>query len=91
MGSIGLGKSHPQNKDELEQIVEWKPVGSTDSTLNNGEESVNNPIRQPLSIINLGGGKERLQGVVSRKHEARKIDEEFSSDIEEDQEKIYPN
>jgi len=35
LGATGLGKGHPQNNDELEQIVEWEPVGGTDGALDN--------------------------------------------------------
>lgn len=41
-----------------------------------------------LSIIDLASGKQSIKRVIPRDQEPGKVDEEFSSDIEEDQEKI---
>lgn len=44
----GLGKSHPQNEDELEGVVEGEPVNRADSALEHCEEGENDPVCQPL-------------------------------------------
>jgi hypothetical protein len=41
---LGLGERHPQDKDELEGVVEGEPVDSVDGGLKNGQESVDNPV-----------------------------------------------
>ncbi|KAL7354177.1 hypothetical protein ACKS0A_05223 [Histoplasma ohiense] len=84
----GLGKSHPQNKNKFEKIVEWKPIGSTDSALDNSETGIDNPVRQPLSIICLCGCKQSLERVVSRNKKACEVDQESSTNVEENQEKV---
>jgi len=81
-------KSHPEHEDEFEGIVEWKPVYSVYSTLEDGEEGIDNPISQPLSIIRLARTEECLERVVARNDKAGSIDEELSSDVEEDEEEI---
>lgn len=39
---------------------------------------------QPLSVINLAGAEECLQGIITRKHETSEIDQELAADVEED-------
>jgi hypothetical protein len=36
----GLGESHPEDKDELESVVEREPVDSTDGTFKHAIENV---------------------------------------------------
>jgi hypothetical protein len=88
LSAVGLGERHPQNEDELEDVVEGEPVGGIDGTLNNSEEGVNNPVRQPLSIICLARGEHGIERVVARNQETGKVDEELASDVEEDQEGV---
>jgi len=88
LGSIGHGEGHPQDQDELEHIVEGEPVDGIDDTLKNREEGVDNPVCQPLGVINLGGTEQCLQRVVSRNHESSKVDEEFAADVKEDKEEV---
>lgn len=41
---LGLGESHPEDKDELEDVVEWEPVDGVNSGLDNGQEGVDDPV-----------------------------------------------
>jgi hypothetical protein len=43
---------------------------------------------QPLGVIALAGGEESLEGVVGGDDEAGGVDEELSSNVEEDQEEV---
>jgi hypothetical protein len=43
---------------------------------------------QPLGVIGLASAEEGLEGVVGRDDEAGGVDEELSSDVEEDQEEV---
>ncbi len=43
---------------------------------------------QPLSIVNLVIAEQCLEGVVSGKDEAGKVDKELASDVEEDEEEV---
>lgn len=40
----GLGKAHPEDKDEFECVVEWEPIHSVDGALKDRQEGVDNPI-----------------------------------------------
>lgn len=91
LSAVELGKRHPENKDELEDVVEREPVRGVDSALNNGQEGKNHPVSQPLSIISSTRSKQCLKRVITGDQESRKIHQEFSSDIEEDEEKVYSN
>jgi len=91
LSSVKLGKRHPKDKDELEDVIEWEPIGSIDSTLNNGQEGINHPVRQPLNIICGASSEECMEGVITGDNEAGKIDEKLASDVEKHQEEIRPN
>lgn len=44
LGTAGLWKSKPQNEDEFEGVIEWKPVDGVDGALKNSQESIYDPI-----------------------------------------------
>jgi len=88
LGAVGDGKGHPQDQDELEDVVEGEPVDCIDEALKDGEESINNPVCQPLSIIGLATAKQCLEGVVSWQDEAGEVHEELAANVEEDEEKV---
>jgi len=86
--AVGDGKGHPQDQDELEDVVEWEPVDGIDDALEDGEEGIDNPVRQPLSVINLATAEQCFERIVSRENEASKVDEELSTDVKEDEEEV---
>jgi hypothetical protein len=88
LGAIGHGKGHPQDQDKLEDVVEREPVDSIDDALKDGEEGVDHPVCQPLSVVNLVTAKQRLKRVVSREDEAGKVDEKFAPNVEEDEKEV---
>jgi hypothetical protein len=45
-------------------------------------------LREPLRIVNLGGGEQRVQRVVGGDHETCKVREELPAVVEEDQEEV---
>ena len=44
MSLPSLGKCHPQDEHELEDVVEGEPVDGVDGGLNDGEEGVGDPV-----------------------------------------------
>jgi hypothetical protein len=40
----GLRKSHPEDKDELEGVVEWEPVNGVDRRLDDCEKAKGDPV-----------------------------------------------
>jgi len=86
--TTSLGEGHPENKDELESVVEWEPVDSVDCTLKDGQEGICDPVGEPLSIISSAGAEQSLKRVVSRKNETRSVNEKLASNVEEDQEEV---
>jgi len=88
LSTIGLRKSHPEDQDKLEGEVEWKPVDGTDGAFENTEESIDDPVRQPLSIIGSIRGEQSIQRVVGRNGESNSIDKELGCNVEEDEEEV---
>lgn len=39
-----LGKCHPEDEHELEDVVEGEPVNGVDGGLNDGQEGVGDPV-----------------------------------------------
>jgi len=88
LGTAGLRKSHPENENELEGVVEWEPIDGVDSALKDSQEGIDNPVSQPLSIIARFCGEQSLERIVGGNRETNGIDEEVGGDVEEDQEKV---
>jgi len=88
LSTTSLRKCHPEDQDELEGVVEGEPVDSVHCTLENSEESVDDPVRQPLCIVCLPGGEQCFQRVVAWQNEAGNVDEELSGNVEEDEEEV---
>jgi len=88
LGTIGLGKSHPENEDELECVVEGEPVDGTDGALKDVQERIDYPVRQPLGIVDAATGEQGVQRVVSWDDKANGVHKELSSDVEEDEEEV---
>jgi len=82
LGAIGHWKSHPQDEDELEDIVEWEPVDCVDQAFKDIQEGVNNPVCQPLSVVDLVRTEQSVQGIVAGKDKTGddKASEEGSED-----------
>jgi hypothetical protein len=59
-----------------------EPVNSIDKAFKHVEKRVDDPVRQPLSIIDLACAEQRIQRIVPRDDEACKIHQELSTDIE---------
>jgi hypothetical protein len=41
---LGEWKSEPEDKDELESVVEWEPIDGVDGTFKDSKESKDNPV-----------------------------------------------
>jgi len=91
LGAVGDGEGHPQDQNELEDVVEGEPIDGVDEALKDGEESIDNPVCQPLSIISLATAKQCLEGVVSWQDEAGEVDEELAANVEEDEKEVEPD
>jgi len=91
LGAIGHWKRHPQNQDELENVVEGEPVDSINHALENSEEGIDDPVRQPLGIVDFAGTEQCFQRIVSWNYEACEVHKELASDVEEDKEEVEAN
>jgi hypothetical protein len=91
LGTASDWEGHPEDQDKLEYIVEWEPVDSIDQALKNGEEGINDPVCQPLSVIDLASTEERIQRIVSWDYETGKVDQEFTPNVKEDEEEVEPD
>jgi len=88
LGTISDGEGHPEDQDELEYIVEGEPVDSIDQALKDGEEGIDDPVCQPLSVIDLASTEECIQRIVSWDYETGKVDQKFASNVKEDEEEV---
>lgn len=78
----------PEEEDELEDKVKGEPVDDLDEALDHGEQSENDPISQPLSIILLGVAKQRTERVVGGNNEASKVGKKLTAEVEDDEEEV---
>jgi len=88
LSTSSLGKSHPEDEDELEGVVEGEPVAGVDGALENGQEGKCYPVCEPLGVIDLARGEQGLQRVVAGNDESGNVDKELSSNVEEDEEEV---
>jgi len=88
LGTAGLGKSHPEDEDELEGVVEGEPVDGVDQALKDNQECVGNPVSQPLCIIGLARAEKSLERKVARDDKSGNVDEELGADVEKDEEEV---
>ena len=85
---LGLREGHPEDKDELEGVVEGEPVDGVDGALEEGQEGVDDPVGEPLGVVGAAGGEQGIERVVGRDGEADGVDEEVGTDVEEDEEEV---
>lgn len=85
---LGHWKREPQKENKLEGVVEWEPVNGIDQALKHSQESIDNPVCQPLSIIGLVDAEEGLEGVVAWDDESSNVGEELTANVEKDQEEV---
>jgi len=57
LGTAELWESEPQDKGELEEVIEWEPIGKVESTLKDAQEGKGHPVRQPLCVISFSDSK----------------------------------
>lgn len=57
LGTAELWKGEPEDEGELEEVVEWEPVGEVKTGFKDTEEGEANPVGQPLGVIGLLGGE----------------------------------
>jgi hypothetical protein len=88
LSTAELWEGEPQDENELEEIVEWKPVGGVQSCFKDTEEGEANPVGQPLGVVGLLGCEESLKRVVGGDNETSEIDKELTSQVKEDQDKV---
>jgi len=91
LSAIGEWKSEPKDKDELEGVVEWEPIDGANSTLKDSEESKDDPICKPLSVVGLADAKKGLKRVVSRNHKPSNVGKKLAPNIEKDEEEVGCN
>jgi len=88
LGSSSLREGHPEDEDELEGVVEWEPVDGADSAFKDCQEGINDPVSEPLSIVDLASTEKCIERVVAGDDEASNVDKELASDVKENEEEV---
>jgi len=90
LGAASHWECEPQDKNKLKCVVEWEPIDSANGTLENRQESENDPIRQPLGVVGLADTKQGLHRVIPRNHKPGDIGEKLPAapDVKEDQDAV---
>jgi hypothetical protein len=65
-----------------------EPVNSTDCALKHGQESINNPISQPLGIVGSSMREQSIERVICWEDESDGVYKEFSSNVEKHKEEV---
>lgn len=82
------GQTQPQKEDKLEGEVKGEPVDNVHQRLDDGEEGKNDPVSEPLGIIDLVSGEQGLQRVVARDDKARNVGQELATQVEDDEKEV---
>jgi hypothetical protein len=86
LGSFCLREHCPQQKGKLKGVVERNPVEKkVPEGFDKGKESKNDPIDEPLNIVPLGFGFDRLERLERRVHESHDGTKHTSTNPKEDQ------
>jgi len=88
LSTAGLREGQPEDGNKLESIIKWEPVNGVNSALKDSQERIDDPVCQPLAIISSACGEQSMQRVICRNDETDGVDQKFSSNIEENQEKV---
>ena len=88
LSTTGLGKTRPEENEELSSKVEWHPVGDAEEGLKDGEEGENHPVGHPLGLIDLGRGEEGTQAVVAWNKESGQVGQSLASEVEGNEEEV---
>jgi hypothetical protein len=65
-----------------------EPVDGADCALEDGQESIDNPVCEPLGVVDFAGAEQGVEGVVAGDDESSNVDEELASNVEEDEEEV---
>jgi len=91
LGATGDWECKPQNEDELEGVVERKPVHDGEQALKYSQEGEDNPVREPLSVVGFSRTEQSFQRVVPWKDKPSKIRKELTSDVEKYKKEVERN
>jgi hypothetical protein len=87
LGALGLREHCPEQKGQLEGVVKGDPVEkNVDKDLDNGEKGKNDPVDQPLRIVALVFGFNRLEGLEGGVEKAHKTAERGNAHAKDNKE-----
>lgn len=88
LSTHGLGKTTPDDNEELSSEVEWDPVGDAEEGLEDGEECKYHPVGDPLGTLELSVGEEGTQAVVAWNDEPGQVGQGLAAEVEGNKEKV---
>lgn len=65
-----------------------EPIDGVNGTFENSQESIDNPVSQPLGVIGRASGEQSIERVVGWKDEADGVDKELCGNVEENKEEV---
>jgi len=88
LSTTELRQSQPHDEAKFENVVEWQPVSDRKGGFKHVEESENNPVSEPLCVINLGNGEKSIEWIVAGDEKSGQIGQELAPIVNEDQEEV---
>jgi len=85
------GQRQPQKEHKLESVVEREPIHNVEQAFKDGELSEDDPVSEPLSVVNFASAEECLQGVIGGDDETSKVGQELTAEVEDDEEEVEGN
>jgi hypothetical protein len=70
------------------QPIRTEPVDGADGALKDSQESIDDPVGEPLGVVDLAGAEQGVERVVAGDDESSNVDEELASNVEEDEEEV---
>lgn len=84
-----LGHHEPHEEDDSKKPVEWDPVeDGVGPVLDDSHASVNDPVSQESGVVLGTGGLDSTERVVSWERNTRKVGQQLSSPVHEDEEDV---
>jgi hypothetical protein len=70
------------------QSIRTEPVDGADGTFKDSQEGIDDPVGEPLGVVDLAGTEQGVERVVAGDDESSNVDEKLAGNVEENQEEV---